>query len=218
MSRDRYLPRNRALAIIWDLISSACDVVRKRIEYLWCAVLTAMNELPRVAVLGLGYVGCVTAACLAATGHNVCGTDRDEHKVASVRRGEAPFYEPGLAALVKENVAAGRLAASTSTAEAIADADIALLCVGTPSELNGNLSVDQLQRASQDLAATCVLRQRPLVVGVRSTVFPGTCEQVVMPAFAKLRGLSVVANPEFLREGCGCGGFHEARADRGGRQ
>src|SRR5665213_2571732 len=115
------------------MISSACDALRER--------MAAMNESPRVAVLGLGYVGCVTATCLAATGHNVCGTDRDEHKVASVRRGEAPFYEPGLAELVKENVAAGRLAASTSTAEAIADADIALLCVGTPSERNGDLVV-----------------------------------------------------------------------------
>ena len=75
-----------------------------------------MNELPGVAVLGLGYVGCVTAACLAATGHRVWGTDRDEHKVSSVRRGEAPFYEPGLAELVRENVAAGRLTASVSTA------------------------------------------------------------------------------------------------------
>jgi GDP-mannose 6-dehydrogenase len=169
--------------------------------------MTAMNESPRVAVLGLGYVGCVTAACLAATGHHVCGTDRDEHKVASVRRGEAPFYEPGLAELVKENIASGRLAASTSTAEAIADADIALLCVGTPSERNGNLSLDQLRRASEDLAAACTRRERPLVVGVRSTVFPGTCEQVVIPAFAKLGGLSVVANPEFLREGAAVADF-----------
>ena len=169
--------------------------------------MAAMNESPRVAVLGLGYVGCVTAACLAATGHNVCGTDRDEHKVASVRRGEAPFYEPGLAELVKENVAAGRLAASTSTADAIEDADIALLCVGTPSERNGDLSLGHLRRASEDLAAACARRQRPLVVGVRSTVFPGTCEQVVMPAFAKLGGLSVVANPEFLREGAAVADF-----------
>jgi GDP-mannose 6-dehydrogenase len=169
--------------------------------------MTAMNESSRVAVLGLGYAGCVTAACLAATGHKVCGTDRDEHKVSSVRRGEAPFYEPGLAALVKENVAAGRLAACVSTAEAIADADIALLCVGTPSERNGNLRLDQLRRASEDLAAACAKRERPLVIGVRSTVFPGTCEQVVMPAFARLGGVSIVANPEFLREGAAVADF-----------
>ncbi len=168
--------------------------------------MTAMNELPGVAVLGLGYVGCVTAACLAATGHRVWGTDRDEHKVSSVRRGEAPFYEPGLAELVKENVAAGRLIATASTAEAIANAGVALLCVGTPSERNGNLSLDQLRRASEDLAA-CARPHRPLVVAVRSTVFPGTCEQVVMPAFARLGNVSVVANPEFLREGAAVADF-----------
>ncbi len=165
-----------------------------------------MNELPGVAVLGLGYVGCVTAACLAAMGHRVWGTDRDEHKVSSVRRGEAPFYEPGVAELVRDNVAAGRLTASASTAEAIANADVALLCVGTPSQRNGNLSLDQLRRASEDLAA-CASPHRPLVVGVRSTVFPGTCEQVVMPIFAGLDGVSVVANPEFLREGAAVGDF-----------
>ena len=69
-----------------------------------------------VAVLGLGYVGCVTAACLAATGHTVCGADRDGHKVSSVKDGTAPFYEPGLEALVKDGALSGRLTASTSTA------------------------------------------------------------------------------------------------------
>src|ERR1700677_4990595 len=137
----------------------------------------------RVAVLGLGYVGCVTAACLASTGHAVCGVDRDEHKVASVLRGEAPFYEPG------------RLTATTSTAEAIRDADVALICVGTPSERNGNLGLDQLRRATQDIADAP--RGRPLVVAVRSTVFPGTCEQVVMPVLAGHEQIRVVANPEF---------------------
>src|SRR5215467_11615969 len=97
------------------------------------------TQASQVAVLGLGYVGCVTAACLAATGHTVCGADRDEHKVLSVKRGEAPFYEPGLEKLVKESASAGGLTASTSTAEAIENADVALICVGTPSERNGNL-------------------------------------------------------------------------------
>ncbi len=162
-----------------------------------------------MAVLGLGYVGCVTAACLAATGHTVCGADRDEHKVLSVRRGEAPFYEPGLEALVKDNLAAGRLTATTNTAEAIAQADIALLCVGTPSERNGNLGLEQLRRATEDVAAACVGRKEPLVVAVRSTVFPGTCEEVVMPALAKLACVRVVSNPEFLREGAAVEDFME---------
>jgi GDP-mannose 6-dehydrogenase len=171
------------------------------------SIVTAVHPSPRVAVLGLGYVGCVTAACLAATGHNVCGTDRDQHKVACLRRGEAPFYEPGLAELVKDNVGAGRLVGCASTADAIAGADIALLCVGTPSGRDGDLDLDQLRRATEDVAAACVRRDRPLVVGVRSTVFPGTCEEVVMPLFAGLDSVSVVANPEFLREGAAVSDF-----------
>ena len=167
-------------------------------------------EQSRVAVLGLGYVGCVTAACLASTGHAVCGVDRDEHKVSSVLRGAAPFYEPGLEAMVRENAASGRLTATTSTADAIRDADVALICVGTPSERNGNLGLDQLRRATQDIAAASAGRTRPLVVAVRSTVFPGTCEQVVIPALAGLDALSVVANPEFLREGVAVKDFMEA--------
>ena len=167
------------------------------------------TESSHVAVLGLGYVGCVTAACLAATGHTVRGADRDEHKVLSVKRGEAPFYEPGLEELVKENVAAGRLTACTSTAEAITDADVAMVCVGTPSERSGNIALDQLRRVTEDVALACAGRTKPLVLAIRSTVFPGTCEQVVIPALNGLDSISVVANPEFLREGVAVRDFME---------
>ena len=170
--------------------------------------ISSSNAPPRVAVLGLGYVGCVTAACLAATGHHVRGADRDQHKVSSVNQGQAPFYEPGLEPIIKESIASGRLTATTSTAEAIEDADVALICVGTPSERNGNLGLDQLRRATEDIAA--VPRRTPLVVAVRSTVFPGTCEQVVMPVLAGHDRIRVVANPEFLREGIAVKDFMEA--------
>lgn len=173
-----------------------------------------MNMVPaqdpqRVAVLGLGYVGCVTAACLAASGHQVSGVDRDEHKVASVRRGQAPFFEPGLEELVRDGSASGRLTATTVTAEALNDVDVALVCVGTPSERNGNLGLDQLRRATADIEAACRKRSKPLVVAVRSTVFPGTCEQVVMPALADLKNVTVAVNPEFLREGAAVKDFME---------
>jgi GDP-mannose 6-dehydrogenase len=171
--------------------------------------MDATTESSRVAVLGLGYVGCVTAACLAATGHTVCGADRDEHKVSSVKRGEAPFYEPGLEQMVKENSASGRLTATISTAEAIANADVALVCVGTPSERNGNLGLDQLRRAVEDIATASVHRKKPLVVAIRSTVFPGTCDQVVIPAVSGIDAIQVVANPEFLREGVAVKDFME---------
>lgn len=163
--------------------------------------MSAEIERPRVAVLGLGYIGCVTAACLASTGHSVRGIDRDAHKVDSVRRGEAPFFEPGLQELVQGSVAAGRLTATASMAEGLADADVALVCVGTPSERNGNLGLDQLRRVTAEVAEACAGRTRPLVVAIRSTVFPGTCEEVVIPVFAGMPAISAVANPEFLREG-----------------
>src|ERR1022692_2498758 len=129
-----------------------------------------------VTVLGLGYIGCVTGACLADMGHNVTGADRDEHKVGSILDGKAPFYEPGLQELVRKNVAAGSFSATTSTPDAMRNSDIVLVCVGTPSEKNGNLGLDQLRRVVADIAECAVGRSKPLVVAVRSTVFPGTCE------------------------------------------
>ena len=103
----------------------------------------------QIALLGLGYVGCVTAACLASLGHRVLGIDRDQHKVDNVLRGHAPFYEPGLEELVREGIQEGLLSASTS-ADAILNADIALVCVGTPSEKNGNLGLAQLRIRSEE--------------------------------------------------------------------
>jgi GDP-mannose 6-dehydrogenase len=162
-----------------------------------------------VAVLGLGYVGCVTAACLAKLGHKVTGVDRDEYKVNNVLAGKAPFYEPGLEEMVKETVASGLLRATVSLEEGLADADVALICVGTPSEANGNLGLGQLQRVAEDIAEFLPGRSKKLVVTVRSTVFPGTCEEVVMKALGGDRICSVVSNPEFLREGTAMRDFME---------
>ena len=106
-----------------------------------------------VVVLGLGYVGCVTAACLAELGHSVIGVDRDGAKVKNITEGRAPFYEPGLEALVESGVRSGCLRATTSASEPLRDADIVMACVGTPSERNGNLGLDQLKRAVEEIAA-----------------------------------------------------------------
>jgi GDP-mannose 6-dehydrogenase len=146
-------------------------------------------------------VGCVTAACLARLGHRVMGIDRDEFKVKSVLAGEAPFYEPGLAQMVRETVAAGRLSASASIAEGLSETDVVLICVGTPSAKNGNLGLEQLRRVVEELAGLLGERSRPLTVAVRSTVYPGTCEEVVIAPLAACGQVSVVSNPEFLREG-----------------
>jgi GDP-mannose 6-dehydrogenase len=164
--------------------------------------------IPHVVIFGLGYVGCVSAACLANLGYRVTGIDRDTHKVQNVLDGLAPFYEPGLEDLVRKNVAEGRLSA-TSSLSVLNDADIAFICVGTPSEKNGNLGVEQLRRVVSDIAATLPSRKKRLVLAVRSTVFPGTCEEVVISAFDGSPMVSVVSNPEFLREGTAVKDFME---------
>lgn len=166
------------------------------------------NSKPHVAVLGMGYVGCVSAACLAQLGYQVTGIDRDAIKIASINAGHAPFFEPGLEELVSNNIQAGRLTATQEIA-AIHDADIALICVGTPSARNGNIGLDQLRRVTQEMAQTIAQRTKPLVVAVRSTVFPGTCEDLVIRAFAGYNMVSVVSHPEFLREGIAVKDFME---------
>ena len=163
--------------------------------------MNASNSEIRVAVLGLGYVGSVTAACLAHLGHRVTGVDRDEHKVKSIETGQAPFYEPGLAELIREGRANGRLSATTHLEAAIEQAAIALICVGTPSERNGNLGLDQLRRVCGQIATAWNSNGRRLIVAVRSTVFPGTCEELSAACLGGSERFAVVSNPEFLREG-----------------
>jgi GDP-mannose 6-dehydrogenase len=167
------------------------------------------NHSTSIAVFGLGYVGCVTAACFAELGHRVVGVDVDEKKIQSIRKGRAPFYEPGLKELITKNRAAGRLSATGSTAEALAQSKVVFLCVGTPSALNGKPELEQLRRVSSDLAEALEGRTDPLIVAVRSTVPPGTCEEVVGQALGRFPTVSIVANPEFLREAAAVKDFLE---------
>jgi GDP-mannose 6-dehydrogenase len=166
------------------------------------------SRTEHIAVLGLGYVGCVTAACLARLGHKVIGVDRDEFKVNQILAGAAPFYEPGLEEIVRETVRTGSLCASINLADAMADAEIVLICVGTPSAKNGNLSLEQLRRVVGEIGDVLAANRRPLIVAVRSTVYPGTCEETVLAPLARY-GVSVVSNPEFLREGTAVKDFRE---------
>src|SRR5271167_1224666 len=169
--------------------------------------MDAKEEQPSIAVFGLGYVGSVTAACFAELGYRVTGVDVDARKVRAIQDGQSPFYEPDLEPLIARHLRGGLLSATTSTAEALHDADFAFLCVGTPSAANGNLSLDYLQKVSVDIAAHLDGRSKPLTVVVRSTVFPGTCDETVAPAIEP-RAV-VVANPEFLREGSAVRDFME---------
>ncbi len=161
----------------------------------------------RIAVLGLGYVGCVTAACFASLGHRVVGVDRDLRKLNKLAHGHAPFYEPGLEEIVGETIQSGALTVCEDLGTCIDRCDVAMICVGTPSEPNGNMSLSQLRRVCDEISAYLPGRDRPLIVVIRSTVFPGTCEQVILPALADHAMVHLVLNPEFLREGSAVADF-----------
>ena len=123
--------------------------------------------------------------------------------------GKPPFYEPGLDEVVKETAANGTLKATTDFGTCIEESDIALICVGTPSEANGNIGLGQLKRVCEEIALHLPKRKTPLIVVVRSTVFPGTNEEVVIPALGDRSKFELVSNPEFLREGSAVKDFVE---------
>ena len=160
-----------------------------------------MKTPENIAIVGLGYVGCVSAACLAKLGHQVIGCDVSDYKVACVNQKEAPFFEPGLSEVLEEVVSAGRLRATTDLAAAVAASDIVMLCVGTPSAKNGNQSMDQIERVAREIGAAISDRERPLLVVTRSTVFPGSADEVVGPALGRPDVAVALSHPEFLREG-----------------
>ena len=161
-----------------------------------------------VAVFGLGYVGCVTSACLAGLGHRIRGVDKDAFKVEEVNAGRAPFFEPGLPELVAAGLKTGCLMATTNAAEALAGADIALLCVGTPSGANGDLDLSFLRHVAAEIAAWQKQSGQPLIVATRSTVFPGTGDELAA-IFGPEAPVRIVSNPEFLREGVAVKDFQE---------
>jgi len=167
----------------------------------------------RVSVFGLGYVGCVTAACLARAGHQVIGVDLNPDKVALLQHGQAPIVEPGLGELLSEARNAERLRATEASEEAVASSDVALICVGTPGRPNGQPSVDAIERVGQSIGRALRERARPYTVVLRSTVLPGTTEGVLVPALAATAGrraarqIHVASNPEFLREGSALADF-----------
>jgi GDP-mannose 6-dehydrogenase len=160
-----------------------------------------------VSVFGLGYVGSVSAACFAEDGHTVVGVDVNPGKVASLNEGRSPIVEKGLDDLIRDNVANGRLRATTSTADAVRDSDISLICVGTPSRKNGSLDLTYLERVAEQIGEALREKTAYHVVVVRSTVLPGTTHQIVIPAIERTSGkkygtgFGVTVNPEFLREG-----------------
>jgi len=161
----------------------------------------------RIAVFGLGYVGSVSAACLAADGHDVVGVDRASVKIDLISRGEAPIIEAELAGLLKAAVADRRLRATGSAAEAVTRSEVSLICVGTPSRPNGSLDLDHVAAVCAEIGAALRDVRDYHVVAVRSTVLPGTLRGLVIPTLEEHSGKKVgvdfglCSNPEFLREG-----------------
>lgn len=160
-----------------------------------------------VSVFGLGYVGCVSAACLARDGHQVVGVDVNADKVSIINSGRSPIIEPDLEPLIKGLVRDGRLSATTSCEDAVRDTDLALVCVGTPDVGHGQPDLEALSRVVESIGRASALRERPFTIVIRSTVLPGTNDllRAKLVTAADADGLTpnvrFASNPEFMREG-----------------
>jgi GDP-mannose 6-dehydrogenase len=154
----------------------------------------------------MGYVGSVSAASLAALGHDVVGIDSNATKVEAVAAGGSAVKEPGLAELIARTVKEGRLAARREGRDLVAGADVSLICVGTPSGAEGGPDLEYLRRVAAEIGSGLRDRRGYHVVVVRSTVFPGTTRAVVAPILEQSSGavpgrdFGLASNPEFLRE------------------
>jgi GDP-mannose 6-dehydrogenase len=168
----------------------------------------------RISVFGLGYVGTVSAGCLAADGHAVVGVDVNTDKVAAINAGISPIVEPGVSQLIADGYQHRTLRATSSAVDAIQDSDISLVCVGTPSHQNGSLDLRYVQRVCEEIGTALRGKTSPHLVVMRSTMLPGTTETLAIPALEEssrtTAGLNwtVCYNPEFLREGSSVHDFY----------
>jgi UDPglucose 6-dehydrogenase len=163
--------------------------------------------MKQICVIGVGYVGLVTAACFADLGNHVVALDVDEQRVENLKKGIMPIYEPGLEELVARNTKGGRLSFTTSYAEAIQDVEFAFIAVGTPSGVDGNADLQYVASAARSIAQNMTA---PLIIINKSTVPIGTGDwvaDIVKGAQPKPIDFSVVSCPEFLREGSAIGDF-----------
>ena len=135
----------------------------------------------KISIFGLGYIGSVTGAAFASDGHEVIGVDANPDKVALVNAGRRPVVEPGLDAMLGKAVADGAFRATMDVKEAVTNSDVSLICVGTPSQRNGSLNLEYLERVTQQIGEAIAEVDRYHVVIVRSTVLPGTTHGMVIP-------------------------------------
>ncbi len=161
----------------------------------------------KLSVLGLGYVGAVSAGCLAQEGHEVIGVDSESKKVDLINAGKSPIIEKDIGQIIERQVAAGRLSATTDVEAAVRHSDVCLVCVGTPSRANGDIDLKYVKRVCEQIGAALRNHEGAPVVVVRSTMLPGTMREVVIPTLEACSGkragieFGVCINPEFLREG-----------------
>jgi GDP-mannose 6-dehydrogenase len=168
----------------------------------------------KLCVLGLGYVGTVSAGCLAREGHQVTGVDSEPVKVDMINAGKSPIIEKDIGTIISEQVAAGRLSATMDVAAAVQHSDLSLICVGTPSRGNGDIDLKYVRRVCEQIGAALRHHHGAPVVVIRSTMLPGTMREVVIPALQAASGrragveFGVCINPEFLREGTAVNDYH----------
>lgn len=160
----------------------------------------------KISIFGLGYVGCVGAACLAKLGHHVIGVDVNENKVRLMQEGKPTIIEEGIAELCQEAHNAGRMTATTDVNEAVQNTDVSFIVVGTPSSKEGHLNLNYIYAVAKQIGEALRNKSTFHIVAIRSTVLPGTNEKVgeiIAEASGKERGkdFTIVSNPEFLREG-----------------
>jgi GDP-mannose 6-dehydrogenase len=161
----------------------------------------------KISIFGMGYVGTVTSACFARNGHDVIGVDVNPTKIALVNDGKSPIVEEEIGDLVLQQVRAGRLRATDNVEEAVNGSEISLICVGTPSNGNGSLSLHSVLGVTKSIAQALRNKKDDHVVVVRSTVVPGTVNRHLIPLLEREsgkkmgEGFSICFNPEFLREG-----------------
>jgi len=168
-----------------------------------------------ISIFGLGYVGSVSAACLARGGHRVTGVDVNSAKVEMLASGRSPILEPRMSELVAEGHKAHRLHATTDGVAAVRDSDISFVCVGTPSLRSGKLDLSHIEHVAREIGTALKEKQSHHVVVLRSTVLPGTTESLVIPILQNASGrragadFTVCYNPEFMREGSSVADFLE---------
>lgn len=168
----------------------------------------------KISIFGIGYVGCVSAACFAHAGHDVIGVDVNPTKVDIINSGKSPIVEPQMNELIHEVVKSGKLRAITDSLEAVKATDISLVCVGTPSKPNGSLDLGHVARVCEEIGAALATKDTHHTVVIRSTMLPGSIESVAQPALEKTsrkkagKDFGVCVNPEFLREGTSVKDFY----------